>query len=173
MNREKSRTNLLILLVALSIVACLIAAGRLARAHDAAASSSADLSESRALLADLAASKTGASPSPAAPTAPEVNQRLKTAAAAAGIVGKIRSIEPGQPNRLPNADYMETPVFVRTEPLTLRQLATFLLSLAQNDASCRAKMIELAVPQSPDGGAAAAKDVWTADVTLAYTSYVR
>ena len=39
-------------------------------------------------------------------------------------------------------------------------------------AALRPKMIELAVPQSPDGGAAAAKDVWTADVTLAYTSYV-
>ena len=52
--------------------------------------------------------------------------------------------------------------------------AAFLAALSESDASCRAKMIELGVPQSQEtGGAAAAKDLWTADVTLAYTSYVR
>jgi hypothetical protein len=104
-----------------------------------------------------------------------LNLRLHAAAAAAEIPDPA-SIEPGTPTRVPDSDYEDLPVFVRLDALTLKQLVTFLHDLARNDASCRAKMIELSAPEGSSAAVPATQnsnspETWSADVTLAYRIY--
>jgi hypothetical protein len=166
-------TALLVLLLLCAAALVIFAMLRLSGARDDAARSAGDLAICRADLADLArwrARRTTAAPLSAAD--PELNRRLSAASVAAGISGELASIEPGQPNRVRDSDYTETPVYVRLEAVTLRQLVTFLGALTASDAAVRPKSIELATPAAPpSGSASAAGELWTTDLTLAYLTY--
>ena len=158
------RTNLL---AALLIVASVCAAITFARLQTIAADVIAANDDVRQCQADLAAlARSGAAPHVAstAPSQMQLEQILNDAAITAGT--RLSSIEPGQPDRVPNSDYAETPIFLRLDVLTLRQLVAFLDKLSMRDAACRPKLIELSVPQTADS----APDAWAADVTIAYTS---
>jgi hypothetical protein len=62
---------------------------------------------------------------------------------------------------------------LRFEPLTLRQLTTFLHTLAQIDPSSRATQIELSPPEqgAPASGKSAGEELWRADVAVGYLTY--
>ena len=94
---------------------------------------------------------------------PELNRRLSAAAVAAGISGELASIEPGQPTRVRQTDYTETPVYLRLSAVTLRQLLTFLTDLLhprRRDAAkghragppCRTARKSTARPRTVDHG---------------------
>ena len=96
----------------------------------------------------------------------QTSRHLRDAAAAAGVAEKLVSIEPGEPNQVAGTDYQETLVFLRLEPLPLRQLVTFLHEHAAADAASRTKAIELSTAPTPG-----VDQLWLADVTLAYVRY--
>ena len=166
-------TTLLALLLLAAAVLAVFSLLRMESAREDANASERDLAVCQEDLADLAKWRavrtTGA---PTNSTDPELNRRLSAAAVAAGIPGELASIEPGQPNRVRETDYTETPVYLRLNAVTLRQLLTFLNELSASDAAVRAKTIELAPPavvgpanpQTPG-------EFWTTDVALAYLTY--
>jgi len=165
-------TNLLVLLVLCGAGLAVFALLRLGSARDEADRSQRDLAVCRADLADVAhwrAGRTTAAPVNSAD--PELNRRLSAAAVAAGISGELASIEPGQPARVRQTDYTETPVYLRLNAVTLRQLLTFLTDLSAHDAAMRPKAIELAPPAAPPANQPPAPELWTTDVTLAYLTY--
>ena len=165
-------TALLALLLLCAGVIAVFALMRLSSAQQDAAQSVSDLAVCRADMADLArwhAHRTTAPPLSAAD--PELNRRLSAASVVAGISGELASIEPGQPNRLRDTDYTETPVYVRLDAVTLRHLLSFLSSLTASDAAVRPKSIELATPATATANAADSAELWTTDLTLAYLTY--
>ena len=97
----------------------------------------------------------------------QVNRHLRDAAAAAGVADKLVSIEPGEPNLVAGTDYQEMLVFLRLEPVSLRELVTFLHAHAWADSATHAKAIELStIARNQKDG-----ELWLADVTLAYVSH--
>lgn len=163
---------LLALLLLCAGILAVFALMRLTSAQENAAQSASDLAVCRADMADLVkwqAHRTTAAPLSAAD--PELNRRLSAASVAAGISGALASIEPGQPGRVRDTDYTETPVYVRLDAVTLRQLLVFLSSLTVSDTAVRPKSIELATPATPAGNTAGSGELWTTDLTLAYLTY--
>jgi len=164
-------TALLIALLVVGAAASLWAFVRLQGAREAATAASRDLVECRADLADLAKWQGGRTTiAPLDAKDPELNRRLSAAAVAAGISGELASIEPGQPARVKDTDYTETPVFLRFGAVTLRELAGFLSDLSAGDAAVRTKTIELSVP-APDAAGHRPGELWTSDVALGYLTY--
>jgi hypothetical protein len=165
-------TTLLVLLLLCSLVLAVVSLFRLTGAREDADQSERDLAVCRADLSDLARWRsvrtTGA---PVNSADPELNRRLSAAAVAAGIPGELASIEPGQPNRVRETDYTETPVYLRLNAVTLRQLLTFLTDLSASDAAVRPKSIELATPAALPANPQSPGELWTTDVTLAYLTY--
>jgi hypothetical protein len=167
---ETRRTKLLTALLVAAILAAIFGYSWEGKRHDAAAASVEDLTTCRARIADLAKWNVGpGNDAPLTEDNAELNRRLHTAAADAGVPDALASIDPGQPHPLKDTEYNETLVFLRLNGVTLRQLVEFLHGLSAHDASIRTKSIELGVPsgQSPD----APGDTWTADVSLAFLTY--
>lgn len=165
-------TALLAALLLVSMVAAGWSFARLQSARDGAVAAGRDLVECRADLADLA--KWRAVRSTAAPLSaqdPELNRRLSAAAVAAGVSGELASIEPGQPARVKDSDYTDTPVFLRFGAVTLKELAGFLTDLSAGDAAVRARSIELSVPAADVTTGGRAGERWTCDVALGYLTY--
>ncbi|HEX4793464.1 MAG TPA: hypothetical protein VH370_06715 [Humisphaera sp.] len=170
-------TRVLILLLLLSAAAAIVAYVNLTNSRDAAIASQRDLNICRADLADL--SRWQATPGAAATSSGDdraFNKDIRIAAIAAGIPNELASVEVGQPVRFEESDYLEMPLFLRLNAVTLRQLTTFIHDLSDNDPRLRAKMIELSVPtdigSQPNRAARAAQgESWTADLTLARLSY--
>jgi hypothetical protein len=172
------------MLLALLAICGAILAGfallRMQNAQEEALRSEQDLAVCRADLIDLARWRSGrTTAAPLSAADPELNRRLSAAALAAGIAGELASIEPGQPNRVRETDYTQTPVYVRLGAVTLRQLMTFLRELSARDAAVRTKGIELSPPTAPASasstalvsGAASLDELWTTDLTLSYLTY--
>jgi len=169
-------TRLLILLLLLSAIAAVVAYAKLDNSRDAAIASQRDLSICRADLADL--SRWHSTPGSAATTGDDraFNKDIRIAAIAAGIPNELASVEVGQPVRFEESDYLEMPLFLRLNAVTLRQLTTFIHQLSQNDSRLRAKIIELSVPteivpQPNRQPRSSQAEFWTADLTLARLSY--
>ena len=105
---------------------------------------------------------------------PQLTSKLREAATAAGLADAPGS-EANAPTRIANSDYNEMLVFLRFEPINLKQLTTFLHALARIDPSSRAKSIELSPPQPsadrPQPPARAGEQLWTADVAVGYLTY--
>jgi hypothetical protein len=104
---------------------------------------------------------------------PEISRRIREATRAAGL-DDPSSIEPSPPARVAMTDYTETPVYLALEPLTLKQLVTFLHHLCRIDPGARIKQIELNPPDAAGGGAVAQdgpEDLWTAGVAVGYLTY--
>jgi hypothetical protein len=147
---------------------------RMAKYRDDAQTAAADLARVKLALADIHEYR--ASPNRASPVSmetPQLTGKLRDAAAAAGLPDAPGS-EAGDPRRLATTDFTELPVYLRFEPLTLRQLVTFLHTLAQLDPASRARSIELSVPppppqQQPSG--APGEERWSADVEVDWLTH--
>jgi len=155
------RTNLLLLLLLAAAVAAVVSWSRLGKQRAAALAAQRDLAECRAYLVEMGeASPTTQAPTlSAAPT--EINRRLRDAAEAAGASEKLTSIEPGNAETV--GDRTELSVFLHFEPITMRELVTFLHRLGTGGGGTRAKTIELEAPAGAEQG-----DVWIADVAIGY-----
>lgn len=161
------RTQLLALLLIASLATAGLAYGRFDKLRGDAHASARDLQSCRRELADLLGARAaGGAAVPVSPDMSALNRRLRDAAGVATVPDKLVSIEPGSATHLGETDYSELLVFLRFEPVTIRQLATFLQELSASDPSARPKSIELGDPKPGDGG-----DLWSADVAIAYLIY--
>jgi hypothetical protein len=100
-----------------------------------------------------------------------LSRRLRGAAVAAHLGDQLASIDPGSPARVRDSDYMQTPIYLRLNAVSLRQLVAFLYELSITDNSLRTTDIELTPPLTtpvnrPDPG-----DLWLADITLSCLTY--
>jgi hypothetical protein len=132
--------------------------------RDDALASERDLSECRGYLAEVTVMGTKsarAADVAVADSAIDINQRLREAAAAAGAGETLTSIEPGNTETV--GESTESCVFLHLEPITMRQLVTFLYQLSADHAGARAKAIELEAPAGDTQG-----DTWVADVSIGY-----
>lgn len=164
-------TMLLSLLLLLAGASAILTFMRLENAHEGASAAQRDLAVCRIDLAELAQwQSTRTTGAPVNSSDPALNRRLTSAALTAGISGELASIEPGQPLRLRETDYTETPVYLRLNAVTLRQVGNFLTDLSSHDAAVRAKTIELTPPQAPPQ-TPSASERWTTDIGLAYQTY--
>jgi hypothetical protein len=102
----------------------------------------------------------------------ELNQRLRQAATAAGLAD-APGTDTGTAKPIGNTDYSEMAIFLRFEPLTIRQLTIFLHTLAETDPSLRATQIELSPPEdaTAPGAKTAGEERWRADVAVGYLTY--
>jgi hypothetical protein len=158
------RTYLLAALFVIALMCAAIAFARLRTIASDAIAANYDLRQCEEDLSAISRSGAALHVSSTAPSQPQLERILNDAAQFAGT--RLSSIEPGQSDRAPNSDYVGTPIFLRLDVLTLRQLVVFLDKLVERDAACRPKLIELSIPQAADS----APDAWAADVTIAYTS---
>jgi hypothetical protein len=142
---------------------------RLAKCRDDAEVAARNLGEVKLALTEIQVWR--ASPGRAAPASmesPQLTQQLRDAAAAAGLPDAPGS-EAGDSRRLANSDYTELPVYLRFEPLTLRQLTVFLHTLTQIDPASRSRSIELSAPEAVVGPSG--EERWRADVEVDWLSY--
>ena len=165
-------TKMLVLLVVVAAATTAAAVAQCVPRRDEARDAALELATLRSQLKDLAAVPAGNSnPNQPATDAPaELSGRITSAAATAGISAQLTSVEPGRPGRLENSDYNETIVFVHFAPLTLAQLAAMVDSLKAIDPRARAKVIELAAPESAETSSAG-RESWKCDLTLSYLTY--
>jgi hypothetical protein len=164
---QSRRTYLLVVLVLLAGVCAVLSASRMARLRDSAAARAGDLAFCEQRLADLSA-WTARSGGAAAQSldGEELGRRIREAAGSAGVGDKL-SVEPaGAAARVGDSDYTELSVILRGEPLTLREVTSFLHALAAEDPAWRPRSIDLHVPAS-----AAPADAWRAEVTVGYLLY--
>ncbi|MDB5324242.1 MAG: hypothetical protein JWN40_5873 [Phycisphaerales bacterium] len=170
----RRRTFLLALLVVTAFLFGGFCHLRMLRLKEEAQIARDNLIGAQAALAEIRRWK--ASPGRAAAVAmeaPQLSATLRQAALAAGLPDAPGS-EPGSATRLAGTDYSELPVFLRFEPLTMKQLTSFLVSLSRIDASARATVIELTPPDPTTRGAASAapgEEVWSAGVEVDYLTY--
>ena len=159
---SRVRTSLLIALLIVASLTAFLAMSHLHTARDRAEASAQDLATCRQSLADLRNAGT-VTPSASSTNSLDNNQSLRDAAVASNAAGKLGSIQPGQPARIEGTDYLETPVFLRLDPMPLKQLVTFLHESSTRDPRARCRSIELS--------AAEGSDAWSADITMGYLGY--
>jgi len=168
----RRKTILLSLLLLAGFLVMIIAAIRMNKFRDDAATAQANLLQGQRTIKEIRQWK--ASPGRAAAVSadtPELTRRLRQAATAAGLA-EPPGIEPESPKPIGNSDYSEMALDLRFEPLTLRQLSTFLHTLAKIDPSSRAKAIELSTPDQPATTLGKpAEELWRADVAVGYLTY--
>ena len=169
----RRKTILLALLLIVSFLTMAIAYLRMSKFRDDAALAQANLVNGQLTISEIHQWK--ASPGRAsAVTAdtPELTRHLRQAATAAGLAD-TPGTEPEPAKAVGNSDYSEMALDLRFEPLTLRQLTTFLHTLAKIDPNSRAKAIELSAPDSsaPLPGKQPAEELWRADVAVNYLTY--
>ena len=159
------------MLVALSGATAAIACSRMSSLRDAAARADDDLTASRRYIKSIAGLQGAVGGRPlAGADGVELNARLRESASAAGVGDRLIGVEPGHANRLRDSDFKEQLVFLRLEPVNLRQLATFLQDLSTRDPNCRTKSIDLSSPQRP-AATPSPGDQWAADVGVAWQVY--
>ncbi len=166
----KRKTTLLSLLLVGGFFAMVVAYFRMRCTSEAAAIAQANLVNGRQTIKEIHDWK--ASPGRAAAVSAdniELNQRLRQAATAAGLAD-APGTDTGTATPIGNTDYSEMAIFLRFEPLTIRQLTTFLHALAETDPSLRATQIELSPPEGAVG-VAAGEELWRADVAVGYLTY--
>jgi hypothetical protein len=170
----RRRTYLLALLLVTAFLFGGFCHRRMLRLKEEAQIARDNLAGAQAALAEIRRWK--ASPGRAAAVAmetPQLTATLRQAALAAGLPDAPGS-EPGSPARLSGTDYSELPVFLRFEPLTMKQLTAFLVTLARIDPSARATVIELTPPDPSariTAAAAPGDEVWSAGVEVDYLIY--
>ena len=171
---QKQRTQLLMLFVVLSAIAAGFAYVRMDRQRDAALAAERDLQAVHRDLADIVRARGGERIMVGRLDNSDLNRRLTTAAAQAGIADKLDMIEPAPESHIGSSDYAELPVMLHLKDVTLQQLTMFLQNLAATDPGSRAKSIELQPPESAPGVATTAKpneELWAAALTIAYLRY--
>jgi hypothetical protein len=167
----KSRsTMLLAALVVLTLASAIVAIVRLSDARRDALARANDLQLVRSALADISATPRGTLTSSSNGADAQINRGLRAASAAAGALDRLRSVEPGQPARVRDTDFVETPVFVRVDATTLRRIVTLLARLSADDRTIAITSIELS-PPATETPSPASEELWTADLTLGYLAY--
>jgi hypothetical protein len=162
----RRRTRLLVALLVASACAAGAANARLRTCRDGAARARDSLRTCALQLDELHRWRSAAEATRAAePDTSQLTRVLREAATRAGATDKLASIEPGQPSRV-GADYAQTPVFLRLERLSLKQLTLALHHLAQLDPASRAQGIELSA-----AGTEGQTELWDADVTISYLAF--
>ena len=151
-------TKLLLLLLALSTLACAIATQRAKSKHHSAQTAQEDLQQIRHDIAQLTIS-------PANTTAPlsqtsDVDRLIRDAATRAGAADALAGVEPGRTN-----DAGETPVILGFTAVSLQQLATFVHTLGTSPTPVRTDAIELSAADSVDQ-----YERWTATITISVRS---
>jgi len=102
-----------------------------------------------------------------------INRRLRGAAIAAHLSDQLASVDPGAAVRLADSDYLQTPIYLRLNAVTLQELVSFLYELSSTDNALRTSDIELSLPLASAPAGAEAGDRWTADITLSYLAYAQ
>ena len=162
----RRRTSLLIALLVASACAATAAHASLRASRAGAAPAREALNGAARQLDALHRGRSGADATGAAgPDTSQLAGLLREAATRAGATDKLASIEPGQPSRV-GGDYAQTPVFLRLERLSLKQLTLALHHLAQLDPASRAQGIELSA-----AGTEGQTELWNADVTISYLTF--
>jgi len=170
------RTLPLAVLVALSVIAAWVSYARFDKLRGDAEGAAESLAVVKRDLTEIdRLRRGGARTTAAAVDAPELARELSAAATAAGLHAPPDS-EPAAPQRVPGTDYTETPVYLRFDPLTLKQLVAFLHHLHSIDAASRSRRIELAPPQAgaratPTPPGAKPEDLWSADVEVSFVTH--
>jgi hypothetical protein len=165
------RTILLVILLGVTCLTAALAYGRLSTLRETAQTGAENQALARRDIEDIR--RWRASPGRAAPVladTPELTRRLREAATAAGLAEPPGS-EPDNPKPIADSDYSEMLVFLHFQPLTIRQLTTFLHTLSRIDPSSRAKTIELRPPDATAPPAPPGEELWTADVSVGYLTY--
>jgi hypothetical protein len=166
-------TKLLGVVVVVTIVIAIIAVVRMIDAQRAAMERMTDLDRVRANLAAMSAAPgSAAAASPAAGGDLQINRAFRAASAAAGALDQLRSVEPGQPSRLRDTDFVETPIFVRFDGTPLRRVVMLLAQLCAQDRNVNVTSIELSSPATATAApASTGEELWTADLTLGILAY--
>lgn len=162
-NDPKSRTLLLGLAFALTVLLAAWTYSRVGEARDAAIAANDDLNECRDLVERMSAVRDRSSAASSSTREGDINQHIYTAASDAGLEPQVMSVEPGQPQRVQGTDYTELPVPLEIELVTLEDLVKFLHKLSTEDPAVRVRSISLAPPSEGD-----TSENWEASVTLAY-----
>ena len=163
----RRRTRLLLVLLVASACAAIAAHARLRAARAGALRARDALGVSTGQLDELHRWRSGADATKAAEAdTSQLTRVLREAAARAGATDKLASIEPGPAVRIGGGDYAQTPVFLRLERLSLKQLTLALHHLAQLDPASRAQGIELSA-----AGTEGQTELWNADVTVSYLTF--
>lgn len=173
---NRRRTMLLVFLLVPAALCALLAHFRMEKYREDAADARQNLADARRDMEEIRRWRSSPGRAAAvAPETPQLNARLREAATAAGLP-KPPGSDPNPPQRVGGSDYSEMPVYLQLEPLTMRQLTTFLVTLAKLEPSMRVKQIELSSPEErgvpvPPGVGAGGEDVWVADVAVGYLTY--
>jgi hypothetical protein len=173
----RRRTLLLSTLLLVTLLTAVVAFLRMGRLKEAAESAGQELVDARRAMADIR--RWRASPGRAAAASmesPQLAAKLREAATAAGLAAEPGMEPDDKPVRLGESDYSELRVFLRFEPMTLRQLTTFLVALGRIEPSGRVQSIELAPPENvgapiPPGVGANGEDVWLPSVQVNFLTY--
>lgn len=173
----KRRTTLLILLLAPAALCALLSFFRMSKFREDAQAARQNLADARRDIEEIRRWRSSPGRAAAAATmeTPQLNAKLREAAAAAGLASAPGS-EPYKPQPLAGSDYSEMAVDLQLQPLTMRQLTTFLVTLARIEPSVRVKTIELSPPEQtgvpvPAGVGQNGEDVWLPAVTVGYLTY--
>ena len=178
-NDGRRRTILLAMLVAAAAIACAAAWLWMSEQREAAAVAATDLAVARRDMDYIARMRLAPGNTVAVAQSldsSEISRRIREAARTAGV-DDPSSLEPSPAARVGTTDYTETPVYLALEPLTLKQLVTFLHHLCRIDPGARVKQIELSPPEGQAAGAGAVvvqdgpEDIWTAGVAVGYLTY--
>ena len=100
-----------------------------------------------------------------------INRRLRSAATSARLADQLVSIDPGSAVRVHDSDYVQTPIYLRLNAVSLQQLVGFLYALSIADNTLTTSDIELSLPLAIPVNRTDAVDLWTADITLSCVSY--
>ena len=166
----RRRTLLLILLLIATAVACPMTWSMMDTRREAAALSQDDLATCQREWAEMNL-KSGADPNSTTEADPPINRELRSAAIAAQVPEQLASIDPGTAARVADSDYLQTPVFVRLNAVTLRQLVEFLHELSATDSSLRSTEIELSPALTAAPNRSTPGEAWTADLTISHLAY--
>ena len=169
-------TKLLAMLVAVSLAAAVVACVHLRDVRASAAGQAEDLRRVEQMLSEIAAhgggGAGGAATASAGSNDSALGRRLHAAAVAAAVVDRMTSVEPGQPARVRDSDFVETPLYVRLDGVSLRDTVSMLTSLCAANPNVGVKSIELsppatsAIPSTQPSG-----EAWTADLTIVGMTY--
>jgi hypothetical protein len=173
--RSPRTTTLLLLLVLMSGGACALALSRMDAMRHSALTAADDLARIReALPAVGPATRAGSDRADVAivsdaADASEITRLVRDAAAKSGAEAALARIEPGRTSDA-SESLEAAALLVQFDPLTLRQLVTFLHTLAMSDGQFAPEAIELsaaaAAGASAESAAAIPEERWTATVTV-------
>ena len=173
---QSNHTKILSLATLVMLIITLWSWSRFSDHKTGAQGAAKDMKMIRQQLTGIVAARGGSGQSAVATIEPnEILRRLNNAAVNAGVKDHLVLSDPGNPSRLGNSDLSEYPFSLRFVNINLQQLTGFFQQVTANDASSRARSIELSSPEQaliidtsnnpvPKGTG----EVWTADVSISY-----